>query len=171
MLIPIMIFWFVMAVVMYVLQLVLWIPVLFTGQYAEFGRTFTAGFIRVHTRMMAFALGLTDSYPSFSLQDDNPGDAIVRFQRPPSYNRFYAIPVLGIVVKAVMLIPQFIISYLLSTVVTILQLVTWIPVITTGHYPSWGYTLCGGYLRYTARVYGFLFGLTDAYPPIAQLDS
>jgi hypothetical protein len=171
MLIPLMIFWLVMALVMYVLQFVLWIPVLFTGQYPEFGRTFTAGFLRIHTRMMAFAMGLTDSYPSFSLQDDNPGDAIVQYQLQPSYNRFYAIPVLGYLVKYIMLIPHLIILYILSWVVSLMQLVTWIPVLTTGHYPSWGYTICGGFLRYTARVHGFMFGLTDNYPPIVRLDS
>jgi hypothetical protein len=171
MLIPIEIFWLVMAVVMWVLQLVLWIPVLFTGKYPEFGRTFTAGFIRVHTRMTAFALGLTDSYPSFSLQDENPGDAIVQYQWQPSYNRFYAIPVLGYLIKTIMLIPQLIVLQILSWVVLLMQLVTWIPVLTTGEYPSWGYTICGGYLRYTARVHGFMYGLTDQYPPIVRLDS
>jgi hypothetical protein len=37
-----------------------------------------------------------------------------------------------------------------------------------GKYPVWGYSLVGGYLRWSVRVQAFFYGLTDAYPPFTM---
>ena len=45
------------------------------------------------------------------------------------------------------------------------QVVLWLIVLLTGHYPRWGYGLVGGYIRWATRIMAFMFGLTDRYPP------
>ena len=97
--------------------------------------------------------------------DEQAYDVQVEFTVPAEHNRLWAVPVLGIVVKLIILIPHLILLYVLGIVATVLALVTWIPVLFGGHYPSWGYDVIGGTLRWGANFSAYLYGLTDRYPP------
>ena len=64
-----------MLVVLYVLRivsfLVAWFmqfAVVFTGRYPEGAHSFVGGYLRLSLRNEAWLLGLTDTYPGFSLQ-------------------------------------------------------------------------------------------------------
>lgn len=157
----------ILGMVVGVLQLVLWIPVLTAGRYPEWAFGLVSGTLRWGIRVQSYWLGLTDQYPPFG-----PGGAgtdtypvRVTFQRQQSYNRGWAIPVVGLFVKMILIIPHSIILYALGIVVGCLQLVLWVPVLFTGSYPSWGYQLVGGYVRWTLRTAAYIYGLADAYPP------
>lgn len=169
MLIPYLLVMCALGLVVSLFQLVAWIPVLFTGQYPEWNRNLAEGLIRYTKRLASFQYGLTDRYPSFGLQDEpgGGGDAVITFPRQASYNRIYAIPLLGYWIKGIMLIPHIIVLYVLSIVVGAMLLVTWIPVLSSGQYPAWGHNLVGGWIRWTARVMAFGLGLTDVYPPFS----
>ncbi len=168
MLIPYTIAMFVLMLVVYVGQIVLWAPVLFTGTYPEWGRRINEGVIRWGKRSSSYLCGLTDRYPSFGLEEQpGDGDAMIIFERPETYSRFWAIPVIGIFAKSIILIPHFVVLYVLGLIVSVVQLVTWIPVLFGGHYPLWGYQLVGGWIRWSARVAAYTFGLTDQYPPFS----
>ncbi len=164
-LIPHLIVLYILFACVYLAQYVLWIWVLFGGRYPDWGYSFVGGAIRWYTRVNAFVFGLSDVYPSFSLGDNQNGEARLVFYGPPAGNRFYAIPVVGILVKTIMLIPHLIVLYIVGLVAGVLLYVTWIPVLFTGQYPDWGRDIFGGYLRWSARVFAFLLGLTDSYPP------
>lgn len=86
---------------------------------------------------------------------------------PASNSRFWAIPLIGLLVKLFILIPHYVVLWALGIVVGTLQLVLWIPVLFGGKYPDWGYQLVGGYVRWSALVTAYLFGLTDRYPPFS----
>jgi uncharacterized protein DUF4389 len=88
--------------------------------------------------------------------------------RPPSSSRFWAIPIIGILVKGIMLIPHFIILYVLGIVLGITQLVIWIWVLFGGRYPDWAFGLNAGYVRWITRVYVYGYGLSDAYPAFSM---
>jgi len=169
MLIPYIIAMYIVMLIVSLFQLVAWIPVLFTGQYPEWSRNLAEGLIRYTKRMTSFQYGLTDRYPSFSLQDepDGGGDAMVIFARQTSYSRLYAVPVVGYVIKLIMLIPHILVLYVLGLAVNLAQLVTWFPVLSSGRYPAWSHHLTGGVIRWTARVMAFGLGLTDVYPPFS----
>jgi hypothetical protein len=146
-------------------MLLTWIPVLFAGAYPGIGRTLYGGYLRWNARVRSYLFGLQDKYPSFSFDDEiGSGDVTVAFQTNDSPSRLWAIPVVGIVLKGIVLIPHLIVLAILSVVCGVLQLVTWIPVLATGEYPAWGMTWVGGYIRWTIRVGAYLFGLTDQYP-------
>jgi hypothetical protein len=152
-----------------VLQLVLWIPIVSRGSYPLKAHAVVAGTLRWLIRVEAYLLGLTDQYPPFRLGEGSGSSDTypvrVTIARQQEYNRAWALPLVGLVTKAVLLIPHFIILRILQLVTVALQLVLWIPVLFGGRYPAWGYQLVGGYLRWSARVFSYLFGLTDRYPP------
>ncbi len=80
MLVPYFIALMVLGLVAYVCQLVVWIPVLTSGQYPQWAWNLNTGVIRYVKRSSAFLYGLTDAYPSFSLEDHpGDGDALVVF--------------------------------------------------------------------------------------------
>src|SRR5690349_17048231 len=84
----------------------------------------------------------------------------VTYQRQPSYNRFYAIPWLGILIKEIILIPHLIALLVVGLVNTLMHLVAWVPVLTSGTYPQWAYNWSSGTIRWGVRVGAFLLGLT-----------
>jgi hypothetical protein len=149
-------------------QLVLWVPVLFGGRYPNWGYALVGGYIRWSTRAGAFWLGLTDQYPPFSLKsvvNDQPTEVQVSFTIPRQSVRWWAIPLIAIWGKLLLLIPHFVCLLVMAFVSAIAYLILWIPVLISGRYPTWGYILLGGTLRWSTRVNAYLFGLTDAYPP------
>src|SRR5260370_33369316 len=90
--------------------------------------------------------------------------------RPLAVNRFWAIPIVGIVAKAIILIPHFIVLYVLGIVVGLAHLVIWVFVLFTGQYPQWAFKLNSGVLRWTVRLFLYLHGLSDDYPPFSITD-
>jgi hypothetical protein len=157
----------VLMTVATVSQLVFWIPVLDRGQDPDWGYTLVGGTIRWAVRVEAYVLGLTDDYPPFSLDDETavsyPGSVTIPSQLAD--NRAWAIPVAGLLAKAVLLIPHFIILRILEMVASIFQLVLWVPVLFRRQYPTWGYQLVGGYIRWLTGVMSYVLALTDQYPP------
>jgi Domain of unknown function (DUF4389) len=155
---------YVLYLVVLLAQLVIWIPVLFTARYPDWAFDLNAGLLRWYTRVSWYAFGLSDKYPEFFMQAD--GDLF--FDRPESSNRWWAFPLFGFLVKGIILIPHFIVWYVLAIAVSVCQLVIWIPVLSTGQYPSWAFTLNGGFMLWTARLFGYALGLTDRYPPFSM---
>ena len=103
--------------------------------------------MRWNTNATAYLYGLTDRYPPFrfgkAAEGEEPYEVDVDFNVPEEHNLFWAIPVIGILVKLIILIPHLILIYVLAIVVTVLGLVTWIPVAAT--IPPGG-TKFGGFL-------------------------
>jgi hypothetical protein len=156
----------ILGYVLPILTLVTWIPVLASGQYPNWGYGFFTGYIRWSNRVQAFMWGLSDLYPSFGFADQyGYADTTALFVYPERPSRFFAIPIVGIVAKMIMLIPHFVILYALLLLSVLAHLLTWIPVLTTGQYPDWGRNLVGGTIRWYSRVMAYTLGITDQYPP------
>ncbi|HLY64332.1 MAG TPA: DUF4389 domain-containing protein [Chloroflexota bacterium] len=170
-LIPHFIILYVLQFIVRLSQLILWIPVLLGGKMPLWGYALLGGWIRWTIRVQAFLLGVTDEYPPFSIrsgtEDGRDYQVQVRVEIPEHHHRFWAIPILGLAVKLVILIPHLIILTVLGALAYVVSLVLWIPVLFSGRYPEWGYQLVGGTLRWSMRVLAFLDGLTDRYPPFS----
>src|SRR6516225_6168862 len=64
----------------------------------------------------------------------------VTYARQPSYNRFFAVPLIGFLARYVLLIPHVICAVVVSLVSVIMHLAAWFPVLSNGTYPEWAYT-------------------------------
>jgi hypothetical protein len=171
MLIPHIIALYIVGIVVALIHLVAWFPVLSRGEYPQWAFDMTTGLIRWATRVGAFFFGLTDQYPPFSLGSDSDSYPVqVSFEMPTNPGKLYAIPILGYLIRGIALIPHVIALYALGIVVGVMQLGLWFGVLFGGTYPDAGYSMVGGFLRWYARVAGYLYGLTDQYPPFRLAD-
>ena len=91
----------------------------------------------------------------------------VRYDRDQRLNQLWGIPIFGIVVRALLAIPHFLILWFYAVVVGFLILIVWYPVLTRGEYPRWGYEIIGGYLRWTVRVQAYVGLMAAPYPPFS----
>jgi hypothetical protein len=64
-------------------------------------------------------------------------------------------------------IPQAIVLYLISLVASIVGLIAWFVILFTGKYPGGMANFSLGAARWSARVSGYMFLLTDKYPPFS----
>ena len=148
--------------------LVSWIPILVNGRPAGWMTGLYGGMYRWATRAAAYWLMLTDKYPPFGF--DAPHSVRVEIDPDQRVNRLWGIPFLGLWVRSVILIPHFIVLWFVAIAMFFVLLVSWIPVLLNGRMASWGYTILGGYLRWTSRVTLYLLMVTDRYPPFALRD-
>ncbi len=79
-------------------------------------------------------------------------------------NKLYAFPVVGLVIKFIILIPVLIVSLFVGLIYGVLSIVTPFVILFTGKYWNTAYTFTLGYFTYTAKIQLFLAGITDKYP-------
>jgi hypothetical protein len=92
---------------------------------------------------------------------------ITTFDESVTMSRLWGIPLIGVGIRSILLIPHYVVLFFYAIVVAILQLVIWIPVLVNGRYPGWGYAIVGGYVRWITRVQAYLFLAAAAYPPLS----
>ncbi len=156
------------GIVVVLLQFVIWIPVLVNGQYPAWGYSIMGGFIRWVTRVQAYAILAAAAYPPLSTGGRH--DVDVRWDESQAIARWAGIPLLGVWIRAILLIPHLIILYFLGIAVGFLGLVTWIPVILSGRYGDWAYRIIGGYIRWQNRTICYTLLMTGPYPPFSLDD-
>ena len=156
------------GLLVFFLTWVTWIPVLLNGRYPTWGYDLVGGFIRWYSRVYAYATLMAAKYPPFSTGGDHDVDVAWDYEQevPP----WAGIPLIGLFVRWLLLIPHFIVLWALGIVVGLLAFVTWIPVLLYGRYPAWGYMFVGGYLRWLNRIYSYLLLMTGPYPPFRLED-
>lgn len=91
----------------------------------------------------------------------------IRFDRTQRVSRFWGIPIIGISVRYLILIPHFFVLGVYGILVGIAFLFTWIPVLFTGRYAGWAYGIVGGYLRWYYRVIAYALCMVGPYPPFS----
>jgi len=164
-----------------VLSVVAFFAILFTGRYPRSIFTFTTGVLRWTWRVgfYAYSANGTDRYPPFTLNDvpDYPARLIV--DHPPRLSR-------GLVlVKWLLAIPQLLVAAILlgggpyigyrfgdsaasvegGGLIGLLVLIAAVVLLFTGRYPRDLFDLIIGLNRWTYRVAGYVFLMTDEYPP------
>lgn len=88
----------------------------------------------------------------------------LNINKPTTPIRIYATPLLGFLIKVVMLIPVWVILFGLGIAVAILGFINSFVVIFTGNYSQTVYMYVLGLMRLTTKAIAFLFGFTDYYP-------
>ncbi len=165
-LIPHFIVLFLITIVAAIQILVAWIPVLLLGRFPGWGYRWIGGLLGYWLRVNAYLLLMTPQYPPFSLSgEEHP--VSVRFDEGVRINRLWGIPLIGQLVRAILLIPHILILWLLGILVWFLMLVVWVPVLFLGRQADLIYTLVGGFYRWQLRVSAYVLLMVDRYPPFS----
>ena len=69
--------------------------------------------------------------------------------------------------RLLLAIPHIIFLYFYGLAAGVVVIVAWFVLLFTGRYPQGMYDFVAGSLRYSTRVYGYLWLLTDEYPPFS----
>jgi hypothetical protein len=157
---------FLIAIVAAIQLLLTWIPVLILGRYPGWGYRWTGGLMGYGTRVQAYLQLMTGTYPPFSLAGEGH-PVYVRFDEGVRINRLWGIPFLGMMVRAIILIPHFIVLWLILFVVAVLYMFIWVPPLILGRQADLIYTIVGGFVRWTFRVTAYLLLMVDRYPPFS----
>jgi hypothetical protein len=70
--------------------------------------------------------------------------------------------------RIILAIPQLIVLYFVQLVAGICVFISWFAILFTGKYPKGLYDFVAGTLRWYTRVAGYVYLLTDKYPPFAM---
>jgi hypothetical protein len=152
---------FFLFLIVSILFLVSWIPILFTGRQAAFIYQLFGTTLRLSIRSTLYALLITGRYPWF-----NPDHPItLTFDEYEQQNRLWGIPILGILVRVILLIPHFFVLWVLGIIVGLLVLISWAPVLVNGRQADGIVDFVGGVYRWTMRVSSYSLLLTGKYPP------
>lgn len=157
---------FLLAIMAALQFLVSWIPVLIFGHYPAWGYRWTGGMLAYSYRVGAYIMLMTPEYPPFALEAETY-PVRVRYDEGVRITRFWGIPIIGYAIRAIILIPHFILLWLLSIVAWFLAFVVWVPVLLLGRQADIIYTIIGGLYRWQLRVYAYFLLMVDKYPPFS----
>jgi hypothetical protein len=133
----------------------------FRGVYPSYILNFNHALIELQTRIVAYALLLTDEYPSI---ERNPQIAVLLpdVDGGRKLNRWLPI------VKWIASIPLVIVGLVYSAIALVATFIAWIITWSTGNYPEWALEIVLGTVKFWNRVYGYAVILvTDEYPSFA----
>ena len=144
-------------------MLLSWIPVLVQGRQAPFITQIVGGTMRLWARSALYALLVTGSYPWFGIGNDHP--ITITYDEYEPQNRLWGIPIVGITVRVILLIPHFFVLWVLGVIAGFLVLVSWIPVLINGRQADGIVDYLAGVYRWSVRVSAYAMLLTGKYPP------
>ncbi len=134
-----------------------WFGALFLGRLPRFAAVFLPGYLRWQTRLYAYLFLLTDVYPPFSLSDAAYPVRVTA--RPGALNRWAVAFRLLLVVPATVVAAT--VTYGIAGVVLV---VTWVTVLVNGSFPTSLFQVFAAFVRYEARLIGYLTMVTSQYP-------
>ncbi|HZA59384.1 MAG TPA: DUF4389 domain-containing protein [Solirubrobacterales bacterium] len=143
-----------------VVVIIAWFAMLFTGRYPEGMYKFVAGYLRLATRVYAYALLLTDELPSFSGRPEP--DYPVKVDVAPRQERYHRAKTFF---KYVLWFPQMLIGgYGLALVVQFAAFISWFRILVTGKQSITMHEALVGSTAYLVRSNGFILLLTETHP-------
>lgn len=137
--------------------------VLFTGRYWDLAYRSVLGIISLSVKIRLFFLGLTDKYPGFGF---NINDPFITFDvvKPQKPKRFFAVPILGGLVRVILLIPYFLYSVIIDRASQLGAFGSFLSVLFFGKYPQSTYEFVRDSTRVSQAQTVYLVGLSDSYP-------
>ena len=134
------------------------LALIFRGVYPSYALTFNHALLELGTRATAYALLLTDDYPSI---ERNPNIAVIfpDVEGGKKLNRWLPL------VKWFLAIPLYIVGVIYLFVALMLTIYAWITTSVTGNYPESVAKMVLGTVEYWNRILGYSIALvSDEYP-------
>jgi len=152
---------YALGAVAYVIMIIAWFAILFTGRYPQGLFNFVVGVYRWNANVGAYLVLMRDDYPPFSME---AGRYPVTFEvdYPERLSRWL------IFVKWLLVIPNVIVLMVVGLAYYVTLIVAWFAILFTGHYPEGLFHFGVGVQRWGLRVSAYAFYLfTDKYPPFS----
>jgi hypothetical protein len=158
--IPNFIILYALALVAYLITVVAWFAILFSGRYPQGLFNFVVGFYRWDANVSAYILLMRDEYPPFTME---PGRYPVTFEvdYPERLSRWL------IFVKWLFIIPNMIVLMVLLLVYGVTLVIAWFAILFTGRYPKGLFSFGVGVMRWNMRASAYMELLRDEYPPFS----
>jgi hypothetical protein len=151
------------GIAVFVVVVIAWFALLFTGRWPEGMYDFTAGFLRYYTRIHGYLFLLTDPYPPFSGGDEASYPVRLHVGPPlAEYNR------LKVLLRIFYIIPAYLIVYVMNVVIELAAFASWLVIVVTGKQPKGLQDVIGLCVSYMARAYALFLLLTETYPPFTD---
>lgn len=134
------------------------LALVFRGIYPSYILSFNHALLELHTRVSAYALFLTDDYPSI---ERNPKIAVLLpdVEGGAKLGRFIQI------FKIFLAIPLIIVGLIYAAAALFVTVIAWFATWSTGRYPEWALNIVLGTISFWNRIYGYaLLLVTDEYP-------
>jgi hypothetical protein len=165
--IPHLIILFFVGIGAWLLTFVSWIPVLLNGRMASWGYQVIGGYLRLSARASLYVVLATGAYPPFWTGDHAVS---VEFDENEEQNRLWGIPIFGILVRVILLIPHFIVLWILGIAAAFVVVFAWVPVLVNGRQADSVVRFLSAYYRWALRVSAYTLLLTGRYPPFSLDD-
>ena len=166
MVIPHVIVWYLYSIAAMFAILFAWFAIVFTGHYPAGLYNFVAGYHRFSSRMYAYWLLLTDTYPPFDGGEHPEYPIRVKIAPPQeSYSR------LTTFFRFLLIIPVVIVQYAFEIWVFFVAVALWFVAVFTGK-TSPGLTEAMRFpASYFVRSNPYIYLLTDRFTPLADTDT
>lgn len=152
----------IVGIAAYVAILLNWIPVLLTGRQAGWVYAILGTYLDWAWRTAAYMTFLVGGYPlsgSFG--------ARVEIDRQQHFNQLWGIPLLGVMVRGLLVIPHVIVLSFIGIVASLFVLVSWVPILINGRQAELITQVVGGFYRWYLRVTAYVLLVASPYPPFA----
>lgn len=147
----------------YVVYIIAWFALMFTGRWPAGLYEFAGGFLRYITRLSAYLYLGVDQYPPFNGSPDDSYPVRVHIAPPlASYNR------VKVFFRSLYAILAIVIRYALSIVIGIVGLLSWVAIVFTGRQPEALQNALSFALSYTTRADALIFLITQTYPTLGD---
>jgi hypothetical protein len=88
----------------------------------------------------------------------------IKIHKNTTPNRFYAVPLVGFLVKIVILLPVYIEAMVLAFIFLFMWIINSLVILFTGKYWDPAYDFFTGLMQFWTKIYLYMYGLVDKYP-------
>jgi hypothetical protein len=166
-LIPNFIVLYFLGIVALLLHFIATFAILFTGKYPAGMYNFVSGYIRWSANVTSYLTSLHDKYPPFSTDQQAGYPLTLELTYPETSSRLLNFPLLGFVIKELLLIPHLIVLVFLGLISYVVLFIAQFAILFTGAYPEGMHKFVVGVTRWGIRVQCYFLGMTDKYPPFS----
>ena len=149
---------YVLGIAAWVISVVAWFAILFTGRYPRDLWDFAFRYLRWYVYLITYLALLRDEYPPFG---DGPYPVALQLGYPGRQNR------LTVFFRLLMALPAAIVLGLVQYAWFVIWVLGWFAILLTGRHPEGLWRFSQGVARWTIRYNAYVLLLTDAYPPFS----
>lgn len=145
------------GILVYVVTVLAWFAILFTGRYPRGMWEFSLSYFHWQANVWAYLWLQRDEYPPFGTSEAYPVEFELEY--PERLSR------LLIFVKWLLILPSAFIYIFVAMVALVAVILAWFAILFTGRYPRGLFDFVSGTLRWGHRLSLYTYLLTDCYPP------